>query len=106
MKEFNKLGSIPKGIFLFLIFQGKPILIEKRLIRDFYNGYYERKLKEESTMAIWELALLLLAITYMMVNTVYMIVSVKTLAKYDGILTKSIKFLEKMLDKAEKDLDE
>ena len=57
-------------------------------------------------MAIWELALLLLAITYMMVNTVCMIVSVKTLAKYDGILTKSIKFLEKMLDKAEKDLDE
>lgn len=57
-------------------------------------------------MAIWELALLLLAITYMMVNTVYMIVSVKALAKYDGILTKSIKFLEKMLDKAEKDLDE
>ena len=57
-------------------------------------------------MAIWELALLLLAITYMMVNTVCMIVLVKTLAKYDGILTKSIKFLEKMLDKAEKDLDE
>ena len=57
-------------------------------------------------MAIWELALLLLAITYMMVNTVCMIVWVKTLAKYDGILTKSIKFLEKMLDKAEKDLDE
>ena len=57
-------------------------------------------------MAIWELALLLLAITYMMVNTVYMIVSVKTLAKYDGILTKSIKFVEKMLEKAEKDLDE
>lgn len=57
-------------------------------------------------MAIWELALLFIAITYMVVNTVCMIVSVKTLAKYDGILTKSIKFLEKMLDKAENNFKE
>lgn len=55
-------------------------------------------------MAVWELALLLLAITYMIVNTVYLIVMVKTLAKYDSVFTKSLKLVEKVLDKTEKEL--
>lgn len=57
-------------------------------------------------MAVWELALLLLAATYMMVNTVYMVIMVKTMSKYDGLFTKSIKMLEKMLDKSEKAMDD
>lgn len=57
-------------------------------------------------MAVWELALLLLAATYMMVNTVYMVIMVKTMNKYDGLFTKSIKMLEKMIDKSEKAMDE
>lgn len=57
-------------------------------------------------MAVWELALLLLAATYMMVNTVYMVIMVKTMSKYDGLFTKSIKMLEKMIDKSEKAMDE
>lgn len=57
-------------------------------------------------MAVWELALLLLAATYMMVNTVYMVIMVKTMGKYDGLFTKSIKFLEKMIDKSEKAMDD
>lgn len=55
-------------------------------------------------MAVWELALLLLAITYMIVNTVYLIIMVKTLAKYDSVFTKSLKLVEKVLDKTEKEL--
>ena len=57
-------------------------------------------------MAVWELALLLLAATYMMVNIVYMVIMVKTMSKYDGLFTKSIKMLEKMLDKSEKAMDD
>lgn len=57
-------------------------------------------------MAVWELALLLLAVTYMMVNTVYLVIMVKTMNKYDGLLTKSIKLMEKMMEKTEKALDE
>lgn len=57
-------------------------------------------------MAVWELALLLLAATYMMVNTVYMVIMVKTMNKYDSLFTKSIKMLEKMIDKSEKAMDE
>lgn len=57
-------------------------------------------------MAVWELALLLLAATYMMVNTVYMVIMVKTMNKYDGLFTKSIKMLEKMIDKSDKAMDD
>lgn len=57
-------------------------------------------------MAVWELALLLLAVTYMMVNTVYMVIMVKTMSKYDGLFTKSIKMLEKMIDKSDKAIDD
>lgn len=57
-------------------------------------------------MAVWELALLILAATYMMVNTVYMVIMVKTMSKYDGLFTKSIKMLEKMIDKSDKAIDD
>lgn len=57
-------------------------------------------------MAVWELALLILAATYMMVNTVYMVIMVKTMNKYDGLFTKSIKMLEKMIDNSEKAMDD
>ena len=57
-------------------------------------------------MMVWELALLLVAITYMVVNTISMLVTVKVLAKYDGVLTKVLTMAEKVLDKAEKELEE
>lgn len=57
-------------------------------------------------MAVWELALLLLAATYMMVNTVYLVIMVKTMGKYDSLFNKSIKMLEKVIDKSEKAIDE
>lgn len=57
-------------------------------------------------MKIWELALLLLSVTYLMVNTGYLILMVKTMSKYDGILTKSLKLMENFIDKASKEIEE
>lgn len=52
-------------------------------------------------MAVWELALLLVAVTYLMVNTVYLIMQVKLMAKMEGIYTKGIKLVETVLEKYE-----
>lgn len=55
---------------------------------------------------MWELALLLVAVTYLMVNTVTLIYQVKTMNKYEGVISKSLKILEKMMDKSDKMIDE
>lgn len=52
-------------------------------------------------MAVWELALLLVAITYLMVNTVYLIMQVKLMNKMNGIYDKGIKLAETLLEKYE-----
>lgn len=57
-------------------------------------------------MATWELALLIFAITYLMVNTIYLVIQIKLMAKMDGVITKSFKMVEKMIDKSEKYVDE
>lgn len=57
-------------------------------------------------MAAWELALIIFAITYLMVNTVYLIMQVKLMSKMEGMLTKSFRMVEKMIDKSEKYVDE
>ena len=57
-------------------------------------------------MAIWELALIIFAITYMMVNTVYLVITIKMITKMNGVITRSFKFTEKMIAKAEEELDE
>ena len=57
-------------------------------------------------MAVWELALLLLALTYTIVNMVCLIVMIKILAKYDGLFTKVLKLTEKVLNKTEKELSD
>lgn len=56
-------------------------------------------------MAVWELALLLVAVTYLMVNTVYLVMQVKLMAQMKGVYTKSFKILEKMMDKTEPFID-
>jgi hypothetical protein len=70
--------------------------------------YYERitNFKEEFKMMVWELALLLVAITYMVINTVSIVVAVKLMARYDGVLTRVLGLAEKVLDKTEKELEE
>ena len=57
-------------------------------------------------MKIWELALLLLSVTYLIVNTGSLILIVKTMSKYDGILTKSLSLMEKFIDKASKEIED
>ena len=57
-------------------------------------------------MAVWELALMLLAVTYMVVNAVYLVIMVKMIAKMNGLWAKSFKFMEKMIDAAEKEMDD
>lgn len=57
-------------------------------------------------MAVWELALIIFAITYMMVNTVYLVIQVKMMKQMSGLFTKSYKFLEKMIDQSEKQMED
>jgi hypothetical protein len=54
----------------------------------------------------WEIALILFALTVMMVNVVNMVVQIKVLNKFDRVFTKSAFFAEKMMDYAEKQFDE
>ena len=54
----------------------------------------------------WELALIICALTFMMVNVVSVVVSVKFMMKFDRVFTKSAFFAEKMMDYAEKTFEE
>ena len=75
--------------------------------REKYTLHYEKKsLKEVVKMATWELALLIFAITYLMVNTIYLVIQIKLMGKMDGVITKLFKMVEKMIDKSEKYVDE
>lgn len=55
---------------------------------------------------IWEIALLLAGITYMMVNLWSIITSTKLLKKLEPLVDKSYKITEKFIDAAIKDMDE
>ena len=57
-------------------------------------------------MAAWELALLIFAITYLMVNTVYLVIQIKLMNKMSGVMAKSFKMIGKIIDKSEKQIDE
>lgn len=57
-------------------------------------------------MAVWELAILILALTYGFVNVFSMIYMVKLMNKYDGIITRGLKLAEKGLDQLEKQMSE
>ena len=54
----------------------------------------------------WELALIICALTFMMVNVVSVVVSVKFMMKFDRVFTKSALFAEKMMDYAKKTFEE
>ena len=58
--------------------------------------------KEEIKMAVWELALLIYAMTVMTVNVVSLVVTVGLYNKMKPMFNKSMKFMEKMMDQAEK----
>lgn len=74
------------------------------LIRD-KNKLYYRKVnlnKEVFKMTGWEIALIMVAFTYMMVNTVYLIVQIKMMNEWKGVLTKSLKMMESIIEHSEK----
>lgn len=62
--------------------------------------------KEEIKMAVWELALLIYAMTVMTVNVVYLVVTVGVYNKMKPMFTKSMKFMEKMMEQAEKTFED
>lgn len=54
---------------------------------------------------LWQVAVLIVAITFLMVNAVQVIISLKIMTKYSGVLDKSVKVLEKSVDVADKTID-
>lgn len=57
-------------------------------------------------MAGWELALVIVAVTFMVVNVVTLLMQVALMANYRNLFVKGAKMMEKMLDKSDKFLDE
>lgn len=64
------------------------------------------KLKEEIKMAGWELALVIVAVTFMVVNVVTLLMQVALMANYRNLFVKGAKMMEKMLDKSDKVIDD
>lgn len=56
-------------------------------------------------MAAWELALVIFAVTYMVVNMVALYVQLKMLNEAKGVVSKSYKVMEKIIDKYEPFID-
>lgn len=56
-------------------------------------------------MAVWELALIIFAVTYMMVNMVVLVVQLKMMARMAGVTNKVFKMAEKVIDKTEPFVD-
>lgn len=57
-------------------------------------------------MAGWEIALVIMAVTFMVVNVVSIIMQVALLADFKDIMKKSCKIMSKMLDKSDKMIDQ
>lgn len=57
-------------------------------------------------MKVWELALVIFAVTYSIVNFVVLGICLKLATKLDGFVDKAFKISEKMMSKYEKELDD
>lgn len=56
-------------------------------------------------MAGWELALVIMAITFMVVNIVTLMMQVALMFEYKDLITKTVKCFTKVLDRSEKVID-
>ena len=56
-------------------------------------------------ISLWEIALVIVASTFMMVNLASLVVSLMFTYKFGGLFNKSARMMEKMIDQAEKELD-
>lgn len=57
-------------------------------------------------MAGWELALIIIAVTFMVVNMVSLVMQVALLANYKNLFVKGAKMMEKLMDESEKVIDQ
>lgn len=57
-------------------------------------------------ISLWEIALFIMAGTFMLVNLASLAVSLMFTYKFGGLFTRSARMMEKMMDAAEKQLDE
>lgn len=57
-------------------------------------------------MAGWELALIIIAVTFMVVNMVSLVMQVALLANYKNLFVKGAKMMEKLMDKSDKMIDQ
>ena len=72
-----------------------------------------KPIKEEINMTGWELALVIMALTFMVVNVANIYIQLKAqqnainyLKKFDHMVTKSVFMFEKMIDQMSKELDD
>ena len=61
-------------------------------------------LKEELKMEVWEIAVAIIAITYLFVSVASMGIMIRFMSKFDGLFDKYVKFAEKELEEADEDL--
>lgn len=57
-------------------------------------------------MAGWELALIIIAVTFMVVNMVSLVMQIALLANYKNLFVKGAKMMEKLMDKSDKMIDQ
>ena len=58
-------------------------------------------LKEELKMEVWEIAVAIIAITYLFVSVASMGIMIRFMSKFDGLFDKYVKFAEKALEEDE-----
>lgn len=66
----------------------------------------KENIKEELQMAGWELALIIVAVTFMVVNMVSLVMQLALLANYKNLFVKGAKMMEKLMDESEKVIDQ
>ena len=57
-------------------------------------------------MAVWELALLIISFTVLVVNTVNVLLTLVIVSKFGKAFNKSAKLINKLMDKSEQAIDE
>lgn len=57
-------------------------------------------------MAIWELALLIISFTVLVVNVFNILLTLAVVGKFSDIFDRSLKLANKLMDKSEKAIDE
>lgn len=57
-------------------------------------------------MAVWELALLIISFTVLVVNTVHVLLILVMVSKFGKVFSKSARLMDRLMDKSEEVIDE